>query len=115
MLLYVQFCDSCTEDSSNHCEADWALVDGSNGTHCMPYPTLHDQLPRSCRLTSKALIKSYSGTFDQIKEHMHVEAFLKEKTLVHGVLASPLKNAEPHNLKHPEDGVETSCARVYVT
>ena len=46
---------------------------------------------------------------------MHVETFLKEKTLVHGVLASPLTNAEQHNLKHPEDGFETSCTRVYVT
>ena len=72
-------------------------------------------MPHQCRPTSKALIKSYPGAFDQIKEQMHVETFLKEKTLVHGVLASPLTNAEQHNLKHPEDGFETSCTRVYVT
>ena len=72
-------------------------------------------MPHQCRPTSKALIKSYPGAFDQIKEQMHVETFLKEKTLVHGVLASPLTNAETHNLKHPEDRAETSYTSVYIT
>ena len=49
-----------------------------------------DQLPSSCRPTGKVFVN-----FDQIKEHLE-----KYFSLVHGVLASPLTHAEPHNLKH---------------
>ena len=38
VLLYAQYCVSCSEDLSNYCEADCTLIDCSNGTLCMHHP-----------------------------------------------------------------------------
>ena len=110
VLLHAQYCDSCPEDLSNYCEADCTLLDCSNGTFCMPHPTLTNYPavidPQARCLLILIKLKSIWRNIFKRKT---------EDRLVHGVLTSPLlTNAEPHNLKHPEDGAETSCTIAFI-